>query len=111
MPLQTFKFCTWLTFITDRIFPHFRWFAPFVMQWLNENDDVSLEFLRNAYAKDKRDKVLNLSCYTEELIGLQYINKFLISLYLIKKKYLLFLFHLVFLIILYSLQAKATRNI
>ena len=27
------------------------------MQWLNENDDVSLEFLRNAYAKDKRDNV------------------------------------------------------
>ena len=36
---------------------YFRWFAPFVMQWLNENDDVSLEFLRNAYAKDKRDNV------------------------------------------------------
>ena len=27
------------------------------MQWLNENDDVSLEFLRNAYAKDKKDNV------------------------------------------------------
>ena len=38
-------------------FVYLRWFAPFVMQWLNENDDVSLEFLRNAYAKDKKDNV------------------------------------------------------
>ena len=33
------------------------------MQWLNENDEVSMEFLRGAYDRDKKDGV---SCSNED---------------------------------------------
>ncbi|XP_035712104.1 protein unc-13 homolog B [Folsomia candida] len=31
------------------------WFEPFVMQWLNENDTISLEYVHGAFSRDKKD--------------------------------------------------------
>ena len=32
------------------------WFEPFVMNWLNDNDDISMEYLHNAFDKDKQSE-------------------------------------------------------
>lgn len=38
----------------DYIPDYYAWFEPFVMNWLNDNDDISMEYLHNAYEKDKQ---------------------------------------------------------
>uniref|UniRef100_A0A1I8HVR6 Phorbol-ester/DAG-type domain-containing protein n=1 Tax=Macrostomum lignano TaxID=282301 RepID=A0A1I8HVR6_9PLAT len=32
-----------------------RWFEQFVLRWLSENDEVSMEYLHSAYARDRKD--------------------------------------------------------
>ena len=35
----------------------FSWFEPFIMMWLDENDDLSMDYLYNAIDKDKNEGV------------------------------------------------------
>ena len=40
----------------DNVPDYCAWFEPFVMSWLNDNDDISMEYLHNAYEKDKQSQ-------------------------------------------------------
>ena len=35
------------------------------MQWLNENDDVSMEYLHGAYERDKKDGVRHSNIFVD----------------------------------------------
>lgn len=50
------------------------------MQWLNENDDVSLEYLHGAFKRDKQDGVRPLHIYFGQVSG--YLESFLLFLVL-----------------------------
>lgn len=48
-------YCKDVPQLIDEVPEYPTWFEPFVMQWLNENDDVSLEYLNSAFLRDKND--------------------------------------------------------
>lgn len=62
-----------------------RWFEPFVMQWLNENDVASLDFLNSAFLRDKRDGVCTSSTFSSNPFPTSFHTSF--ELLIVKDKF------------------------
>lgn len=48
-------FCREVPQLKDKVPEYPTWFEPFVMQWLNDNDEVSLKQVNSAFQRDKVD--------------------------------------------------------
>jgi len=57
-------FCKDVPQLKDKVPEYPTWFEPFVMQWLNDNDEVSLKQVNSAFQRDKVDGFPKISEHT-----------------------------------------------